>query len=123
MCYHIICLTFNCILLCIANKLVVNAALVSYFCQSGSKNNSIKKQGSSTVLPCGSITFPCSARLEVKKTGQYFTVEDRERRREGEKLVLVNDIGFRPRVKNIQNVKSMLGECWDRISGVSVESV
>lgn len=76
-----------------------------------------------SILPCGYTTFTCSARLEVKKTGQYFTVEDRERRREGEKLVLVNDIGFRPRVKNVQNVKSMLGECRVCVGGVSVESV
>ena len=47
----------------------------------------------------------------MKKTGQFFTVEDREKRKEGDTLVPVNDILFRPRVKTIQNVKSVLGEC------------
>ena len=55
----------------------------------------------------------------MKKTGQFFTVEDREKRKEGDTLVPVNDIPFRPRVKTIQNVKSVLGECWDHVSSVS----
>ena len=61
-----------------------------------------------------------SARLEVKKAGQFFTVEDREKRKEGDNFVLVNDIQFRPHVKTVQNVKSVLGECWDRVSSVNV---
>jgi hypothetical protein len=51
---------------------------------------------------------PNIARLEVKKTGQFFTVEDREKKKEGDNLVLVNDIPFRAPVKTIQNVKSVL---------------
>ena len=59
------------------------------------------------------------ARLVVMKTGQFFTVEDREvKEEEGKEGVLANDILFKPRVKNIQNIKSVLGECCGCVSSV-----
>ena len=55
----------------------------------------------------------CRARLLVKKEGQFFSVEDTEvtMGRDGVKTP-INDILFKPRVKTIQNVKSVLGDCY-----------
>ena len=53
----------------------------------------------------------CRARLVVRKKGQFYTVEDTEvRLRDGERTK-ADDILFPSRVKTIQNVKSVLGQC------------
>ena len=58
----------------------------------------------------------CRARLLVKKEGQFFTVEDREQVKKGTEVEgdgekkFTNDILYKPRVKTIQNIKSVLGE-------------
>lgn len=50
--------------------------------------------------------------MVVKKVGQFFTVEDCEMKpgENGKKQPAI-DILFKPRVKTIQNVKSVLGMC------------
>ena len=52
----------------------------------------------------------------MKKEGQFFTVEDREQVKKGTEVEgdgekkFTNDILYKPRVKTIQNIKSVLGE-------------
>ena len=47
-----------------------------------------------------------SARMVVVKAGQFFNVEDREKRT-GDEMI----ISFKSHVRTIQSVKSVLGEC------------
>ena len=64
------------------------------------------------VCVCVSVCVCCmdSARLVVTKRGQFFVVEDREIKKE-DKTKMTPAIVMKPRVKTIQNVKSVLGEC------------
>ena len=41
---------------------------------------------------------PCSSKMEVKREGQAYTIEDRD-----------GDVVYRPKVKNIVHVSSLLG--------------